>query len=217
MNKRNKKRKRQKKLFGNLFFELKVLVIVLRLSEARKDRERRKKKGKKKKKMKKNEEKKAGSKDDKKDEKKEKKPGAKERRFNSLFFFFVGFFEEKKKKKTEKKNSLSQMWSLAVDLIVRPVRAQYSVAQLGPSEFDIMGFSYRRLDFALKNKRGIDLQCSFYRRVASDNPVPAVIYLHGNSGCRCDADDALHTLLPFGASVFTFDFSGLSKRTVTKL
>lgn len=52
------------------------------------------------------------------------------------------------------------------------------------------------------------MQCSFYRRVAPDSPVPAVVYLHGNSGCRCDADDALHTMLPFGASVFTFDFSG---------
>ena len=38
--------------------------------------------------------------------------------------------------------------------------------------------------------------------------VPVIIYLHGNSGCRCDADDALHTMLPYGVSVFTFDFSG---------
>ncbi len=69
--------------------------------------------------------------------------------------------------------------------------------------------------------------------LTSNEPRPCVIYLHGNSGSRLDAADALHTLLPHGVTgknmpnaillcafeteilvfllycaVFTFDFSG---------
>jgi hypothetical protein len=79
--------------------------------------------------------------------------------------------DKKKKKggdeeKPHKKNSLSQMWAQAVDLIIRPSRAQYNVAQLGPHEFHVMGFHYVREDFALKNQRGKLLQCSWYKRVS---------------------------------------------------
>lgn len=37
---------------------------------------------------------------------------------------------------------------------------------------------------------------------------PCVIYLHGNCGSRCDANDAVKLLLPQGIAVCCFDFSG---------
>lgn len=79
--------------------------------------------------------------------------------------------------------------------------------QLGPKEFRIAGHSFVREDFELTNDRGLKLVCSWFRPVV-DEARPVVIYLHGNSGCRCDADDPLHTVLPYGCSVLSFDFSG---------
>lgn len=42
--------------------------------------------------------------------------------------------------------------------------------------------------------------------------APCVVYLHGNSGCRIDADDMVDLYLERGIAVFSFDFigSGLS-------
>ena len=78
---------------------------------------------------------------------------------------------------------------------------------LGPAEFEIAHRKFVREELEVVNPRGLTLQCSWYRPEASE-PVPVIIYLHGNSGCRADADDALHTMLPYGVSVFTFDFAG---------
>ncbi|KAI8009358.1 Galactokinase [Camellia lanceoleosa] len=62
----------------------------------------------------------------------------------------------------------------------------------------------------LRNQRGHTLQCSHY--VASpfpeDTPLPCVVYCHGNSGCRVDANEAAVILLPSNITVFTLDFSG---------
>jgi hypothetical protein len=97
------------------------------------------------------------------------------------------------------------------------------VDMLGPREFEVMRKSFERMDLTLKNKRGLQLECSWYRQTQPQQPTPCIVYLHGNSGCRCDADDALLTMLPYGVSgervcvfacrvltraVFTFDFSG---------
>eukprot|EP01126_Amoeba_proteus_P067461 TRINITY_DN9970_c0_g1_i1.p1 TRINITY_DN9970_c0_g1~~TRINITY_DN9970_c0_g1_i1.p1 ORF type:complete len:212 (-),score=41.32 TRINITY_DN9970_c0_g1_i1:260-895(-) len=38
--------------------------------------------------------------------------------------------------------------------------------------------------------------------------MPVVIYCHGNAGCRLDAREACHLLLPMGISVVSFDFAG---------
>ena len=38
--------------------------------------------------------------------------------------------------------------------------------------------------------------------------MPCVIFLHGNSGCRVDAFDAVRVLLPLNITVFCLDFAG---------
>ena len=59
------------------------------------------------------------------------------------------------------------------------------------------------------NSRGHQLRCSHYVPLnVESQAVPCVIYCHGNSGSRLDADDAIRLLLPEAISVFALDFSG---------
>ncbi|KAL2339308.1 hypothetical protein Fmac_013754 [Flemingia macrophylla] len=62
----------------------------------------------------------------------------------------------------------------------------------------------------LKNARGHTLKCSHYlpSPFPEDTSLPCVIYCHGNSGCRADANEAAVILLPSNITVFTLDFSG---------
>ncbi|MCH83781.1 esterase/lipase domain protein, partial [Trifolium medium] len=62
----------------------------------------------------------------------------------------------------------------------------------------------------LKNDRGYTLKCSHYlpSPFPEDTSLPCVIYCHGNSGCRADANEAAVILLPSNITVFTLDFSG---------
>ncbi|KAI9109153.1 hypothetical protein K1719_019776 [Acacia pycnantha] len=59
---------------------------------------------------------------------------------------------------------------------------------------------------------GGNLQCSHYlpSPFPEDSSLPCVIYCHGNSGCRADANEAAVILLPSNITVFTLDFSGSS-------
>ncbi|RYR76041.1 hypothetical protein Ahy_A01g000635 isoform B [Arachis hypogaea] len=68
----------------------------------------------------------------------------------------------------------------------------------------------RRSCSELKNARGHTLQCSHYlpSPFPEDTSLPCVIYCHGNSGCRADANEAAVILLPSNITVFTLDFSG---------
>ena len=52
--------------------------------------------------------------------------------------------------------------------------------------------------------------CSHYERddLPSDEARPCVVYLHANSGSRLNAKPTIRLMLPFGISVFCFDFSG---------
>nr|XP_010911200.2 uncharacterized protein LOC105037208 [Elaeis guineensis] len=89
--------------------------------------------------------------------------------------------------------------------------AEYNPDQyLWESEFTLASRKFKRLDLELTNTRGHTLQCSHY--VPSDVPenmaLPCVIYCHGNSGCRADANEAAVILLPSNITVFTLDFSG---------
>ena len=63
------------------------------------------------------------------------------------------------------------------------------------------------------NKIGLKLECSHYvpRRTSGSNIAPCVIYLHGNSGSRVDADDFVESFLEKGMSVFSMDLSGCGK------
>ncbi len=63
----------------------------------------------------------------------------------------------------------------------------------------------------LKNARGLRLVCSHYlpcERWKAERQLPCVVYLHGNAGCRVDANVVAFALLRRGISCFCFDFSG---------
>ncbi|XP_019434909.1 PREDICTED: uncharacterized protein LOC109341451 isoform X2 [Lupinus angustifolius] len=98
-----------------------------------------------------------------------------------------------------------------INFIIRPPRADYNPDQyLWDREFFLAGRKYQRQDLELKNGRGYTLQCSHYLPLPfpEDTSLPCVIYCHGNSGCRADANEAAVILLPSNITVFTLDFSG---------
>ncbi|CAM6087446.1 unnamed protein product [Calypogeia fissa] len=97
-----------------------------------------------------------------------------------------------------------------VNFVIRPPRAEYAPGDLLESEFLLKGRKYQRNDLEVKNSRGHALQCSHYlpQNIPEDISLPCVIYCHGNSGCRADANEAAIILLPSNITVFTLDFSG---------
>ncbi|VFQ60705.1 unnamed protein product [Cuscuta campestris] len=98
-----------------------------------------------------------------------------------------------------------------INFVIRPPRAEYNPDQyLWEKDFTLAGRKYNRHDLELKNKRGHTLQCSHYvpSSFPDDSPLPCVIYCHGNSGCRADANEAAVILLSSNITVFTLDFSG---------
>ncbi|CAK9225000.1 unnamed protein product [Sphagnum jensenii] len=98
-----------------------------------------------------------------------------------------------------------------VNFVIRPPRANYSPSSdLLEQEFLLKGKKYVRKDLQVINGRGHVLQCSHYmpHTISEDLPLPCVIYCHGNSGCRADANEAAIILLPSNITVFTLDFSG---------
>ena len=91
------------------------------------------------------------------------------------------------------------LWDDLANFIVRPPRAQYPMAALGPPIFRILAANapggaphptaFQRHDLTLQNMRGMTLQCSWYRPYRSrsdtappEQPRPVCVYLHGNSG-----------------------------------
>ncbi|XP_059658592.1 uncharacterized protein LOC132304907 isoform X1 [Cornus florida] len=98
-----------------------------------------------------------------------------------------------------------------INFVIRPPRAEYNPDQyLWEKDFSLAGRKYKRQDLELRNGRGHMLQCSHYvpSPFPENTPLPCVIYCHGNSGCRADANEAAVILLPSNITVFTLDFSG---------
>ncbi|CAN0890925.1 Uncharacterized protein YqkD [Linum grandiflorum] len=109
-----------------------------------------------------------------------------------------------------------------INFVIRPPRADYNPDQyLWEKDFTLASRAYKRQDLEatfgtlfcllqLTNTRGHTLQCSHYvpSPFPEDTPLPCVIYCHGNSGCRADANEAAVILLPSNITVFTLDFSG---------
>ncbi|GJN38801.1 hypothetical protein PR202_gb27876 [Eleusine coracana subsp. coracana] len=62
----------------------------------------------------------------------------------------------------------------------------------------------------LTNERSQTLKCSHYipAVIPENTALPCVIYCHGNSGCRADANEAAVILLPSNITLFTLDFAG---------
>ncbi|XP_048329507.1 uncharacterized protein LOC107433622 [Ziziphus jujuba] len=98
-----------------------------------------------------------------------------------------------------------------INFVIRPPRAEYNPDQyLWEKDFTLAGRTYKRQDLELTNARGHVLRCSHYLPFPfpEDSSLPCVIYCHGNSGCRADANEAAVILLPSNITVFTLDFSG---------
>jgi hypothetical protein len=49
-----------------------------------------------------------------------------------------------------------------VNAIIRPPRARYSEADLGPRQFDFRRRSFQRTDLTVQGSRGCTLQCSHW-------------------------------------------------------
>ncbi|PWZ19397.1 hypothetical protein Zm00014a_023376 [Zea mays] len=62
----------------------------------------------------------------------------------------------------------------------------------------------------LTNERSQTLKCSHYvpAVIPENTSLPCVVYCHGNSGCRADANEAAVILLPSNITLFTLDFAG---------
>ncbi|KAF0903126.1 hypothetical protein E2562_025716 [Oryza meyeriana var. granulata] len=98
-----------------------------------------------------------------------------------------------------------------VNFVIRPPRAEYNPDQyLWEPEFTLAGRKYRRIDLELTNGRDQALKCSHYvpAVIPENTALPCVIYCHGNSGCRADANEAAVILLPSNITLFTLDFAG---------
>ena len=101
-----------------------------------------------------------------------------------------------------------------VGAIIRPPRCNYDLAMLGPSKFDFNGKGYERIDFELKNDRGLKIVCSKWTPTAEfrqSSLLPCVIYMHGNSSARLEGLNLLALVLSLGATFVTFDFCGSGK------
>jgi len=111
------------------------------------------------------------------------------------------------------------------DLVIRPPRACYSTSSdllggppapgVGCALFVLGGRAFCRVDREVPNERGERLHLSYYHPAwfghKSTQQLPAVIYAHGNSGCRCDANDVAALLLPQNICVVALDFAGSGK------
>lgn len=105
--------------------------------------------------------------------------------------------------------------NVLASIVIRPPRAAYHRRDLGHRRFRTRGardVGVTRTDVQLVNARGQTLQCSHYVPDSPDGaPLPVVVYLHGNGSCRVEAEILFDQTLPYGMSVFAFDFSGSGK------
>lgn len=92
--------------------------------------------------------------------------------------------------------------------IIRPPRARYQRSELGDRLFVTERVSARRDDVVLRNGKGLQLYASHFRPVDAPADIPTVVYLHGNGSCRVEATMLLQYIVPYGLSLFAFDFSG---------
>ncbi|KAK1422553.1 hypothetical protein QVD17_17836 [Tagetes erecta] len=98
-----------------------------------------------------------------------------------------------------------------INFVIRPPRAEYNPERyLWEKNFTLAGRKFKRQDMELRNSRGHTLRCSHYlpSPFPDNTCLPCVVYCHGNSGCRADANEVAVILLPLNITVFTLDFSG---------
>ncbi|WRX27198.1 Histidine phosphatase superfamily [Theobroma cacao] len=100
-------------------------------------------------------------------------------------------------------------WKLQGIVTPRLIITQTSICGKGNLHL-LEGSTKDKIWRQLTNARGYMLRCSHYMPspFPKETPLPCVIYCHGNSGCRADANEAAVILLPSNITVFTLDFSG---------
>eukprot|EP01130_Rhizamoeba_saxonica_P017507 TRINITY_DN8502_c0_g1_i1.p1 TRINITY_DN8502_c0_g1~~TRINITY_DN8502_c0_g1_i1.p1 ORF type:complete len:484 (+),score=74.26 TRINITY_DN8502_c0_g1_i1:48-1499(+) len=92
---------------------------------------------------------------------------------------------------------------------IRPERQQYSLDDLGASVFYNANIKWFREDIEITSNRGHMLKCSHFRPLAGNkDPIPCVVYAHGNAGCRLDALNYIELCGAYDISFFCFDFAG---------
>ncbi|TMW66266.1 hypothetical protein Poli38472_004031 [Pythium oligandrum] len=136
--------------------------------------------------------------------------------------FQDGELEEELRKSDLQAGSLSAIWTLfsssyeeAVNSLTCPVRASYTLADLGHVDFSLdPAQDVHREDFQLYNCRGQALECSFWRKqgqpvdTSRTSAPPCIVYLHGMSSSRRECVYLRHKVLSAGFSLFAFDLSG---------
>lgn len=124
-----------------------------------------------------------------------------------------------------------------VNAIIRPPRAEYLTAHLGPPTFEFCGRAFQRRDFEVVNERGQRLQCSHWEPVEYPlaeeeeegngtegegkkqqqqrspkeqrrGSLPCIVYMHGNSSARIEALPQLSLCLSLGITLVALDFAG---------
>ena len=84
-------------------------------------------------------------------------------------------------------------------MIIRPQRNEYpSDISQNNSVRDIGGKKFMKKIYHVNNDRGNKLSCMFYEPVAEERPsekMPVLIYMHGNAGCRLEAEAYVPHLL----------------------
>ena len=106
---------------------------------------------------------------------------------------------------------MKQGYQELINAIIRPPRCEYSVGNLGPVNFQFCEKTFRRVDFELRNPRGLKIVCSLWEPTdeCRPNPIlPCVIYMHGNSSARLEGIPQLSMVLSLGATLLSFDFCG---------
>jgi pimeloyl-ACP methyl ester carboxylesterase len=76
---------------------------------------------------------------------------------------------------------------------------------------EIGGKKFVKKIFQVTNELGNKLSCMMYEPIAEERPaekMPVLIYMHGNAGCRLEAEAYVPKLLSHGINVCAFDFSG---------
>ena len=95
--------------------------------------------------------------------------------------------------------------------IIRPSRYNYNEESLGPSSFVYRGKIYKRKDYNLISSMGYLMKCSYIEPDISNrtqDEMPLVLYLHGNSSSRIEGIHMIEELLKRDINVFVFDFPG---------
>lgn len=109
--------------------------------------------------------------------------------------------------------SIGNQYDDLIDNIVRPERNLYSLDHdIGPEILYTYNTaqSVTREDFMIPNNQNQNLSCSWWRPnpVDDSKPLPAIVFLHGNSSCRIDALDLITPAIEGGFILVAFDFSG---------